>query len=235
MLLLNDSWKLWTQNGIVNKTTAVNVLVWKGFQGEKGKKTHHHLQLNYLEIQLHTLHVTTHLSRLTVYIDLWQAGRLFGRSEGLKLTEVGKIGLLGNLLGGGGGEYCSASWSPLCLCTMPSEWYWCLERERGDDAVRPHVSLHGSVWHIVAAVKSLFCLSHLCGQRSRWHSRRVSYRRGLRLSWCSCGGEGAVHVERRGARVRGVGPGRWRRGGHHLQSLWRRTRLRPEQQTIRLT
>lgn len=122
MLLLNDSWELWTQNGIINQPTDVNVLVWEGFQGEKGRNSS-------FTIKLRTLQETTHLSRLTVDIDLWQAGGLFRRSEGLKLTEVGKIGLLGNLLGGGGCEYCSASWSPLCLCTMPSEWYWGLERE----------------------------------------------------------------------------------------------------------
>lgn len=55
-------------------------------------------------------------------IDLWQAGRLFRRSEGLKLTEVGEVGLLGDLLWGGGGEHRTASWCSLCLRTMPGVW-----------------------------------------------------------------------------------------------------------------
>lgn len=76
------------------------------------------------------LQVTTYLSRLTVHIDLRQAGRLFRCREGLKLAEVGEIGLLGNLLGGGGGEHRSASWCTLSLYTMPGVRCGRLERER---------------------------------------------------------------------------------------------------------
>lgn len=77
----------------------------------------------YLDVEINTLQVTTYLSRLTVHIDLREAGRLFRRSEGLKLTEVCKIGLLGNLLGGGAGEHHPASRRTLCLYAMAGMWY----------------------------------------------------------------------------------------------------------------
>lgn len=71
-------------------------------------------------------------------------------------------------------------------------------------------------------------VSCLCRQRSWRHSRRVRYCRLLCLSCGGCGSKGAIHVQRRGARVGRVGA-RWRgRRGYHLQRLWRRTRLRPE-------
>lgn len=68
----------------------------------------------------HTLQTASYLSGLAVHVDLRQAGWLFRGSEGLKLTEVCKIGLLWDLLWGGGGEHSSASWCTLCLCTV---WY----------------------------------------------------------------------------------------------------------------
>lgn len=90
-----------------------------------------------VKLPSHTLQATTHLSWLAVHVDLRQAGWLFGGSEGLKLTEVCKIGLLWNLLGGGGGEHRSASWCTLCFCTMPGVWYWCLQRGKGRVGWRP--------------------------------------------------------------------------------------------------
>lgn len=171
-----------------------------------------------------TLSATAYLSCLTVHVHFWQAGWLFRGSERLKLTKVCKIGLLWDLLGGGGGEHSAASWCSLCLCTMPGVWCWRLHRQH-----------RGGGWRfyylntMLLVFLMTFCFfSYLCGQRSGRHSRWVRYRRGLWLSWCRRGGEGAVHVERRGARVRGVGA-RWRRRrGDHLKGLWRRTRLRPE-------
>lgn len=69
-------------------------------------------------------HTHTHLSGLAVHVDLRQAGWLFRGGEGLKLTEVCKVGLLWDLLwGGGGGEHGSAPWCTLCLCAMPAVWY----------------------------------------------------------------------------------------------------------------
>lgn len=171
---------------------------------------------------------TAYLYRLTVHVNFWQAGWLFRGSKRLKLTKVCKIGLLGDLLGGGGGEHSAASWCSLCLCAMPSVWCWCLHRQHSGGG-RRFYCLNTMLLVIVMS----FCFfSYLCGQRSGWHSRWVRYRRGLWLSWCRRGGEGAVHVERRGARVRGVGAGWRRRWGDHLKGLWRCTRLRPEHKTV---
>lgn len=75
MLLLNDSWKLWTRNGIANKTTAVNVHVGKGFQWEK---------LNYLEnTTTHTPGNNPPVQAHCVYRPLadWKAARTQRRPE----------------------------------------------------------------------------------------------------------------------------------------------------------
>ncbi len=103
----------------------------------------------------HTLQVTTYLSRLTVHIDLWQAGRLFRCRKGLKLAEVGEIGLLGNLLGGGGGEHCSASRCTLSLYAMPSVWCWRLEREEKGGVRASVLSRSHLIW--CDAVRPLIC------------------------------------------------------------------------------
>ena len=95
------------------------------------------LTMNYhLEKEPNTLRVTSYLSRLTVNVDLRQAGRLFRRSEGLKLTEVGEVGLLGDLLRGGGGEHRTASWCSLCLRTVPGVRCRGLQRGRGGGGVK---------------------------------------------------------------------------------------------------
>ncbi len=84
---------------------------------------------NCLQKGMQTLLATAYLSGLAVQLDLRQTRGLLRCSEGLKLTEVGKIGLLGNLLWGGGGEHRSTSWCTLCVCTMPAVWqrHWCLQ------------------------------------------------------------------------------------------------------------
>lgn len=107
------------------KSVRTGWIAWSGpiwlakFQNHSLNNYHEQLPRNtYTPVQ-----VTTYLSCLTVFVDLRQAGRLFRSSEGLKLTEVCEIGLLRNLLGGGGGERCPAPWHGLCLHTMPGVWY----------------------------------------------------------------------------------------------------------------
>lgn len=119
------------------------------------------------------------------------------------------------------------------------QWVVLMSAEsKGRGGVTCHVTWSKLLQHLNTLLLLLrwafVCPSYLCGQRSWRNSRWVCYRGGLWLSWCRRGGESAVHVKGRGAGVRGVGA-RWRwRGGNHLQSLWRRTRLRPENKRSRL-
>lgn len=154
------------------------------------------------------------------------SGRLDGCSEAANAWNWLKSAKLG---------CCGICWGEVVVSTAPPPGAPSASARCpacGADVCRQH---SGGGWRFYYLITMLllfvmsFCFfSYLCGQRSGRHSRWVRYRRGLWLSWCRCGGEGAVHVERRGARVRGVGAGwRWR-WGNHLKGLWRRTRLRPE-------
>lgn len=155
---------------------------------------------------------STHLSRLRVLVHLRQAGGLLRGSQGLKLAEVCEVGLLRNLLGGGGGGECSSAHrNTLSLDTMPRERYGCLQAEEH--------SWTGKSKGILNCFLFVFFFlggGYLCGQRSRGHRGRESGGGGLGLSGCRCGSEVAVHVQRRRARVGGLGAGRRGRRSYHL-------------------
>lgn len=67
--------------------------------------------------------VRAYLPRLAVFVDLGQTGGLLRGGERLKLAEIGEVGLLRNLLGGGGGEHGPAPWHSLCIHTMAGVWH----------------------------------------------------------------------------------------------------------------